>query len=138
MKQRMKFAHMRAAYIYADLSYAKRKKVGCIVVEHDRTISIGYNGTPSGEDNNCEDENGETKSNVIHAEDNAIRKLERENISAEGAYLFCTAEPCLNCSEKIVAAKIKKVFYHQSKPDRSGVQFMIDSGIQVEQLTVDQ
>lgn len=143
MKNRQITAHMKAAKVYADLSYCNRRKVGCVIVKADRIISIGYNGTPPGEDNTCEDSNGITKPNVIHAEDNALRKLSREadasngNISEcdtpSGATLFVTTAPCESCARLIIKAGIKKVFYSVAKTV-NGISLLISNGIAVEQL----
>ena len=111
MKEKFVIAHMRAAFIYAELSSCARKQVGCVIVKNDTPIAIGYNGTPSGEDNCCEDENGLSKPNVIHAEDNALRKLQTSHESSVGAVVFLTAAPCQRCAEKLVDARVAKVFY---------------------------
>jgi len=111
MKEKHKHAHMRSAFVYADLSYCKRKQVGCVIVKDDNPIAVGYNGTPSGEENVCEDDEGFTKPNVIHAEDNALRKLTRSHESSVGAHVFITAAPCIRCAEKLKDAKVAKVYY---------------------------
>lgn len=138
MKTRQRYAHMRAAYVYADLSYCDRRKVGCVIVKNDRIVSIGYNGTPPGHDNCCEDAEGKTKPEVIHAEANAINKLKDDFPELlEGSTCFVTTVPCPNCAEMIINAKIADVVYverRRTKPD--GVGMMTEQGITVEQLTL--
>lgn len=136
MKERQAKAHIRAANVYADLSYCKRLKVGCVIVKDNRIISIGYNGTPAGADNVCEDEHGATKQEVIHAEDNALSKLDRSaGETAEGSTVFVTHAPCKPCAEKIVAAKVPLVIYEKSYRDTNGIQYLVQHGVVVQQLT---
>lgn len=137
MKQRQIEAHMKAAEVYASLSYAKRLKVGAVVVKDDRIISIGYNGTPAGWDNTCEDEHGFTKQEVIHAEANAIVKLAATNESGRQADLFVTHAPCISCAKLIFGAGIRQVFYRQSYRDTNGIAFLINAGIPVRKVTDD-
>ena len=111
MKDKHARAHMKAAFVYAELSYCKRKQVGCLIVKDNNIISHGYNGTPSGEENCCEDEQGHSKPNVIHAEDNALRKLVRSHESSIDATVFVTAAPCKRCAEKLTDARVSKVYY---------------------------
>lgn len=129
---------MRAAYVYADLSYCDRRKVGCVIVKDDRIVSIGYNGTPAGHDNCCENADGTTKSEVIHAEANAIKKIRRSFPDLlEGSTCFVTTVPCPECAEMIIDAKIAHVAYverRRTKPD--GVNELVKNGITVEQLTL--
>lgn len=134
MKDKFLQAHMWAAEVYASLSSAKRLKVGAVVVKDDRIISIGYNGTPTGWDNCCEDENGETKPEVIHAEANAITKLASSNESGEGATLFITHAPCMACSKLIYGAGISSVYYRKQYRDSSGISFLERCGVSVKQL----
>ncbi len=108
MKQEVKASFMKVAYIFSELSKAKRLKVGAIAVKDDRILSIGYNGTPSGFDNSCEDENGNTKIEVLHAEANCIAKLAKSNESSEGAIIFVTHSPCIECAKQIYVAGIKE------------------------------
>lgn len=138
MKLKHAQAHMKVAHIYAELSYCKRKKVGCVIVKNNTPIAIGYNGTPSGEDNSCE-ENGVTKPNVIHAEDNALRKLTRSHESSEGAIVFLTATPCLRCAEKLTDAGVSKVYYgevYHGSSQGIGLDHLHKHGIETEQLVV--
>ena len=140
MKTKYKLAHMRAAHIYAELSTARRLKVGALVVKDDRIISIGYNGMPKGWDNNCEyeleDGTIKTKPEVLHAETNAIAKLARSTESGLDADLFVTHSPCLDCAKLIYQSGIQRVYYANAYRDDSGINFLKSSGIKVEQLDV--
>ena len=135
MKDKYLRAHMGAAFNYADLSYCNRRHVGCVIVKNDTPIAIGYNGTPSGEDNNCEDENGLSKPNVIHAEDNALRKLQRSHESSVGAYVFVTTAPCIRCAEMLKDAQVKKVYYATEYRGTEGIDYLAKHKIPTEQLT---
>jgi dCMP deaminase len=140
MKPKHQTAHMRAAHIYAELSTARRLKVGALVVKDDRIISIGYNGMPKGWDNNCESEQEDgtikTKPEVLHAETNAIAKLARSNESGLDADLFVTHSPCLDCAKLIYQSGIKRVYYANAYRDESGVTFLKNSGVEVTKLDV--
>jgi dCMP deaminase len=141
-------AHLDVAQRYSQLSKARRLKVGAVVVKNDRIISIGYNGTPPGWDNNCEDEfdflyDGDgkvvdrllkTKPEVLHAEENAIGKLARSHESGDGATMFLTHAPCAQCAKLILVSGIRQVFYRDTYRDDSGVQFLVKGGIDVQQL----
>lgn len=124
-------AHMRVAETYATLSKAVRLKVGAIVVKDSRVISIGYNGTPSGWDNKCEDENNVTKPEVIHAEANAIAKLARSSESGLGADMFITHAPCLECAKLIYSAGISKVYYRTQYRNTDGIEFLNKCGVEI-------
>lgn len=138
MKEKFKRAYMRTAQTFAELSSAQRLQVGAIVVKEDRVISIGYNGMPAGWSNICEDvlEDGslKTKSEVLHAETNAIAKLAKSNESGAGACLFVTHSPCLECAKLIYQSGIQEVYYEKNYRDSSGVDFLVRSGVVVEQL----
>ena len=143
MPKKIDYAHMRAAEAYADLSHAKRLKVGAIITKDDRVISIGYNGTPAGWDNNCEDYHGldlkgnptlVTKPEVLHAESNAIGKLARSTESGEGATMYITHAPCFECSKMIHVAGINKVFYRTPYRNTNGIEFLNQCKIEVEQI----
>lgn len=143
MKLKFKQAYMKTAKIFAELSYARRLHVGAIIVKDDRIISIGYNGMPAGWDNNCEHEmkwpNGEirfleTKAEVLHAESNAIAKLARSNESGNDASLFVTHSPCLECAKLIYQSGIKQVIYGADYRNQDGLEFLHRSGVEVEQL----
>jgi dCMP deaminase len=143
MKNKFVKAFMDVAERFAQLSSARKLKVGAIVVKDDRIISIGYNGMPSGWDNNCEDElkwpNGdvkylETKPEVLHAETNAIAKLAKSNESGSGATLFCTHSPCINCAKLIYQSGITTLIYKETYRCNSGVDFLEKSGVKVYQI----
>jgi dCMP deaminase len=143
MPKKIDYAHMKAAEAYAELSHAIRLKVGAIVTKDDRVISIGYNGTPTGWDNKCEDElkwpNGEvkfltTKPEVLHAEANAIGKLARSTESGEDATMYITHAPCFECSKMIHVAGINKVFYRNQYRNDDGIKFLNQCNIEVEQI----
>lgn len=136
MKEKIAKAHMRAAYVYANLSYCKRRQVGCIIVKDDNVIAIGYNGTDPGEENVCEDENGFTKPEVVHAEDNALRKLIRSTNSSVGSSVFVTTCPCLNCAKKLRAAGVKEVFYDEIYRDTKGLEYLKKHGINVKKISI--
>jgi len=139
MKTKYKITHMRAAHLYAELSHARRLKVGALVVKDDRIISIGYNGMPAGWDNNCEYEvNNElkTRPEVLHAETNAIAKLARSSESGLDADLFVTHSPCLDCAKIIFQSGIRRVYYATDYRDDSGITFLKNSGIEVERIDV--
>ena len=142
MKQKFIHAHMKVAETYAALSSAVRLKVGSIVVKDNRVISIGYNGTPSGWNNNCEDwvelsqtEYGwKTKPEVIHAEANAIAKLARNHESGLNADMFITHAPCLECAKLIYSAGLKKVYFKNHYREDTGLEFLKKCQIEVEQV----
>ena len=137
---------MKAAHIYAELSTARRLKVGALVVKDDRIISIGYNGMPKGWDNNCEYEKYElgnpndyslaTKPEVLHAETNAIAKLARSTESGLDADIFVTHSPCLDCAKLIYQAGIRRVYYATDYRDDAGINFLQASGVEVTKLDV--
>ena len=159
MKQKFRDAYMKTAEVFSELSSARRLHVGAIIVKDDRIISIGYNGMPSGWDNNCEyteytyDERDthsskdwkfneetkqyhrlKTKPEVLHAETNAIAKLARSNESGHGATLFVTHAPCLDCAKLVYQSGINSVFYRNSYRNEDGIQFLQKAGVQVEQI----
>jgi len=134
MKQKYIDAHIRVAEVYASLSTAKRLQVGAIVVKDNRVISIGYNGMPSGWDNNCEDLNYKTKPEVLHAETNAIAKLARSNETGLNETMFITHAPCLDCAKLIYQSGISNVYYRNAYRENTGVEFLLKSGVEVEQI----
>jgi len=143
MKEKFVNAYMDVAERFAELSSARRLHVGAIVVKDDRIISIGYNGMPSGWDNDCEDvipdySDGttslKTKPEVLHAETNAIAKLAKSNESGMGATMFVTHAPCLDCAKLIYQSGIGSVLYRDAYRDTSGVTFLEKSGIEVTQV----
>jgi dCMP deaminase len=134
VKEKFVKAYMEVAEVFANLSHAKRLKVGAIVVKGDRIISIGYNGTPAGWDNVCEDENYRTIPEVIHAESNAIAKLAKSQESGEEAIMFITHTPCVECSKLIYTSGIKKVYFKNYYRDQSGLEFLKKCKVEVEQV----
>ena len=124
-------AYLRIAREWGQLSYCDRKKVGAIIVRDRMIISDGYNGTPSGFENCCEDEEGLTKWYVLHAEANAILKVARSTQSCEGATLYITMSPCKDCSKLIHQAGIKRVVYQSGYKDSSGIDFLEKAGVEV-------
>ena len=125
-------AYLRIAKEWGQLSYCNRKKVGAIIVRDKMIISDGYNGTPSGFENCCEDEENNTKWYVLHAEANAISKVARSTQSCEGATLYITLSPCKDCSKLIHQSGIKRVVYHQEYKDCSGLDFLRKAGVEVD------
>lgn len=128
-------AYLRMALEWGKLSYCQRKQVGAIIVKDRMIISDGYNGTPTGFENCCEDEDNNTKWYVLHAEANAILKVARSTQSCEGATLYITLSPCKDCSKLIHQSGIKRVVYLNAYKDDAGVQFLIKAGVQVEQIS---
>lgn len=140
MKEKFIKAYMDTAKIFAELSHARRLHVGAIIVKDDRIISIGYNGMPSGWDNNCEEvieqhEDGgqilKTRPEVLHAESNAIAKLAKSGDSGLGADMFVTHAPCIECAKLIFQSGIRRVYFGMAYRDDSGVNFLRKSGVTV-------
>lgn len=131
MKLKFVNAFLDVAERFAQLSSATRLKVGAIVVKEGRIISIGYNGTPAGWANCCEDSEGNTKDEVIHAEANAIAKLARSVDSGSGADMFITHAPCVQCAKLIYGAGIKRVTYRDTYRDDGGIKFLQKCDIDV-------
>lgn len=129
-------AYLRIAKEWSLLSYCKRKQVGAIIVKDRMIISDGYNGTPSGFENCCEDEDGLTRWDVLHAEANAILKVARSTQSCEGATLYITLSPCKECSKLIHQSGIKRVVYQNGYRDDAGIVFLTKAGIEVQQVQV--
>jgi dCMP deaminase len=127
-------AYIRLAIEWGKLSYCKRKQVGAIIVRDRMIISDGYNGSPSGFENCCEDENNLTHWYVLHAEANAILKVARSTQTCENATLYITLSPCKECSKLIHQSGIKRVVYLEEYKDNSGVDFLIKAGVQVHHL----
>ena len=127
-------AYLRIAKEWGKLSYCKRKQVGAIIVKDRMIISDGYNGTPSGFENCCEDDEGSTKWYVLHAEANAILKVAASTQSCKGATLYITLSPCKECSKLIHQAGIVKVIYYKAYKDDSGLKFLEKAGIELEQI----
>lgn len=131
-------AYLKMAKEWAKLSYCKRKSVGSLIVKDKMIISDGYNGTPSGFKNICEDSNGETKWYVLHAEANAILKCAKHGISCNRSTLYLTASPCRSCSKLIHQAGIKRLVYEAKYKDVSGLQFLEKAGVEIVQLGADE
>lgn len=127
-------AYMRMAQEWAKLSYCSRKKVGAIMVKNRMIISDGYNGTPAGFENCCEDENGKTHWYVLHAEANAILKVASSTQSCEGATLYVTMSPCRECSKLIHQSGIKRVVYREYYKDNEGLDFLKKAGVELTYL----
>ena len=157
MKQKFVDVYMKTAEVFSGLSSARRLHVGAIIVKDDRIISIGYNGMPSGWDNNCEDkiycDDGDcseqllpkeadqwmryklvTKPEVLHAETNAIAKLAKSTESGNGASLFVTHAPCLDCAKLVFQSGINSVYYRNSYRDSKGIEFLERAGVKVENI----
>ena len=127
-------AYLEMATVWARNSYCKRRQVGALIVTDRMIISAGYNGTPSGFENVCEDENGVTKPYVLHAEANAITKVAKSGNSSEGATLYVTASPCVECAKLIIQAGIRRVVYKDSYRLNDGIELLQRAGIEVEQV----
>lgn len=128
-------AYMRMAQEWGNLSYCKRKKVGALIVKNRMIISDGYNGTPSGFENCCENEEGNTKWYVLHAEANAILKVAASTQSCKGATLYITLSPCKECSKLIHQSGIKRVVYAEKYKDTSGLLFLEKAGVEITHLS---
>ena len=133
MKQKLINAYMECAEVFAKLSTAKKLQVGAIIVKDQRIISIGYNGTPEGWCNVCEDEHNKTKPEVIHSEMNCINKLARSTESGENSTMFITHSPCMECAKSIYGAGIKEVYFKNFYRDDSGIIFLKKCGINTQQ-----
>lgn len=129
--------YMRMARIWAENSYCKRRQVGALIVKNKMIISDGYNGTPSGFDNVCEDESGVTIPYVLHAEANAITKIARSNNSSEGATMYVTASPCIECAKLIIQAGIKRVVYGEKYRLEEGLDLLKKAGIETVFVNLD-
>jgi dCMP deaminase len=127
-------AYLRLAKSWASLSYCTRKKVGAIIVKDAIIISDGYNGTPAGFDNCCENEIGETHWYVLHAEANAILKVARSTNNCKGATLYLTHSPCKDCSKLVLQSGIARLVYQEAYKDTSGIDFLLSAGLEVVKL----
>ncbi|MCC8112584.1 MAG: dCMP deaminase family protein [Bacteroidales bacterium] len=122
--------YLRMTSIWAENSYCERRKVGALIVKDKMIISDGYNGTPAGFENICEDENGVTKPYVLHAEANAITKVARSNNSSEGATLYVTASPCMECAKLIIQAGIRRVVFNELYRITFGIDLLQRAGVE--------
>lgn len=134
---RLDLRYMRMARIWAENSYCQRRQVGALVVKDKAIISDGYNGTPSGFENMCEDDNNVTKPYVLHAEANAITKLARSSNSSDGATLYVTASPCIECAKLIIQSGIKRVVYAEHYRLEDGINLLKRANINVEYINPD-
>ena len=135
MYNKFDIAYLKMALEWAKLSHCERKKVGALIVKDRTIISDGYNGTPSGFENCCEDENNQTKWYVLHAEANAILKISRSIQSCEGATLYLTLSPCKECSKLILQLGIKRIVYIDEYSDEKGLAFFKDAGIEIVKIS---
>ncbi len=129
-------SYLEMAHVWAKNSYCRRRQVGALIVKDRMIISDGYNGTPSGFENVCEDETGSTKQYVLHAEANAITKVAKSNNSSKGATLYVTDSPCIECAKLIIQAGISRVVYDREYRITDGLDLLRRAGIRVEQLNV--
>ncbi len=136
-QEKLDCRYLRMAHIWAENSYCQRRKVGALVVKDKMIISDGYNGTPSGFENVCEDGNGLTKPYVLHAEANAITKLARSNNNSDGSTLYVTASPCIECAKLIIQAGIKRVVYGEKYRLDDGLRLLQRAGIEIVYLDID-
>ena len=126
--------YLEMARVWAQNSYCQRRQVGALVVKDSMIISDGYNGTPSGFENVCEDDSGVTKPYVLHAEANAITKLARSNNNSDGATIYITASPCIECAKLIIQSGIRRVVYGEKYRLDDGIKLLERAGIEVEYL----
>lgn len=138
-KQReLDMRYLRMATIWSENSYCERRKVGALIVKDKMIISDGYNGTPTGFENVCEDENNVSKPYVLHAEANAITKIARSNNNSDGATLYVTDSPCIECSKLIIQAGIKRVIYKREYRLTDGIDLLKRAGIEVINMPVEE
>jgi len=137
-QRRFDVSYLQMAQIWGKNSYCRRRQVGALLVKDRIIISDGYNGTPSGFENECEDGEGKTKPYVLHAEANAITKVAKSNNSSEGATLYITSSPCVECAKLIVQAGVKRVVYAERYHSADGLSLLERAGIQVEQISIEQ
>src|SRR5210317_1461837 len=130
--------YLRMARIWASNSYCDRRKVGALLVKDKMIISDGYNGTPSGFENECEDENDITKTYVLHAEANAITKVAKSNNSSEGSTLYVTTSPCIECAKLIIQSGIKRVVFSEKYRKQEGLQLLERAGIELVYIDIEQ
>ena len=136
-KEQLDLRYLRMAQIWAENSYCHRRQVGALIVKDKMIISDGYNGTPAGFENVCEDEEGHTKPYVLHAEANAITKVACSNNSSDGATLYVTSSPCIECAKLIIQAGIKRVVYGEVYRLTDGIDLLARAGVECVQLSID-
>ena len=129
-------AYLKMAKEWGELSHCQRKKVGAIIVKNNMIISDGFNGTPSGFDNNCEDSDGYTNWYVLHAEANAILKVAKSTNSCKDATLYLTLSPCKECAKLIHQSGIKRLVYLKNYKDRTGLQFLEKAGVKIDHINL--
>ena len=129
--------YIKMAAIWSQNSYCKRRQVGALLVKDKMIISDGYNGTPSGFENNCEDENNQTKPYVLHAEANAITKVAKSGNSSADATMYVTSSPCLECAKLIIQAGIRRVVYTENYRSADGINLLRRAGIEVTNVEID-
>lgn len=137
-RRELDLRYLRMAHIWAENSYCERRKVGALIVKDNMIISDGYNGTPAGFENVCEDENNVTRPYVLHAEANAITKIARSGNNSEGATLYVTDAPCIECAKLIIQSGIKKVFYSRQYRLTDGIDLLERAGIEVSHISLDE
>lgn len=130
--------YLKMALIWAENSYCKRRQVGALLVKDKMIISDGYNGTPGGFENNCEDEDNKSKPYVLHAEANAITKVAKSNNSSDGSTLYVTSSPCLECAKLIIQAGIKRVIFADSYRLEDGINLLKRANVEVIQVDLDE
>ena len=130
-QQQFDLRYIQMARVWAKNSYCKRRQVGALLVKDHMIISDGYNGTPSGFENDCEDENGQSKAYVLHAEANAITKVAKSNNSSNGATLYITDSPCMDCAKLIIQAGIIRVIYGDEYRITDGIKLLEKAGIEI-------
>lgn len=134
MSNKHDLQYLKIANFWAENSYATKMKVGALIVKNGAMISDGYNGTPSGFENICEDENGNTKPYVLHAEANAISKLAKSNISSEGSTLYTSVSPCMECAKMIIQCGIIRVVYSRDYRNLDGLKLLKQAGIEITKI----
>ena len=133
-KEKLDKIYMNIARETSSLSLSMRKQVGAIIVKDNNILSFGFNGTPSGMDNSCEDEEGDTLWYVLHAESNAIAKVAKSTSSSEGATMYCTLSPCNDCAKMIIQAGIKRVVYKDQYREQTGLLLLETCGVKVDKI----
>lgn len=133
-QKQLDLRYLDMAAIWAQNSYCKRRQVGALLVKNKMIISDGYNGTPSGFENICEDENNQTKPYVLHAEANAITKVARSNNSSDGATLYVTSSPCIECAKLIIQAGIVRVVFSENYRVHDGIELLQRAGVEIVQI----
>lgn len=133
-QERFDYHYLEMAKIWAKNSYCKKRQVGALIVKDKMIISDGYNGTPAGFENDCEDENFKTKSYVLHAEANAITKVAKSGNSSDGATLYVTTSPCIECAKLVIQAGIRRVVYCEAYHKEDGFDLLKRAGIEIKQI----